>query len=130
MPKNNQGIYQRSDNTEWIMGEALTNLFVGLGRFRRGEKLSAMKFVQSFSLDRLIDLIHILNEPKHNMADKYMPDRRLESRFPMSEPLLTSFCQGYTKTPESALAQLNWLEANFTVNECIAGEIRRLAQVN
>lgn len=30
--------------TQWLVGEALTNLYVGLARFRRGEKLSAARF--------------------------------------------------------------------------------------
>lgn len=126
-PKNMQGRYQRSDNPDWIIGEAVTNLYVGLCRYRRGEKLSGMKFVQSFALDRVIDLIHIQNQPSHEMADPYMPDRRLESRFEFTESLLSSFCQGYEKTAESALAQLNWLEAHFSVNQAIANEVRRLA---
>ncbi len=126
-PQNMQGRYHRSDNIDWIIGEAVTNLYVGLCRFRRGEVLSGMKFVQNFAVDRIVDLLHLKNQPKHDMADPYMPDRRLESRFPMATSVLTNFCQGYDKTIESALAQLNWLESNFSVNQAIANEIRRLA---
>ena len=125
-PSNNAGRYQRSDNIEWIIGEAVTNLYVGLCRFHRGERLSAMKFVQSFSVDRILDLLHI-QQPASDFEDQYMPDRRLEFRFPMSEPLMATFCQGYQHTPDSAVAQLTWLQKNFEVNSCIAREIRRLA---
>jgi lincosamide nucleotidyltransferase B/F len=39
-----------------LLGEALTNLYVGLGRFHRGEKLSAMRFIQGYAVDRVIEL--------------------------------------------------------------------------
>jgi hypothetical protein len=31
---------------DWLLGEALTNLYVGLNRDKRGEKLSATRFIQ------------------------------------------------------------------------------------
>ncbi|MBU2863628.1 hypothetical protein KO489_07235 [Reinekea forsetii] len=127
-PTSTQGVYQRSDDIEWILGEALTNLYVGLGRYQRGEKLSAFKFVQSFALDRLIDLCHIQWTPKQNSQDIFMPDRRLENRFEAAEALIDQCAQGYSKTIESALAQLQWLEEHFEVNGAIAGEIRRLGK--
>jgi hypothetical protein len=126
-PTSKLGIYQRSEDIEWILGEALTNLYVGLGRYQRGEKLSAFKFVQSFALDRLIDLCHIKWTPQQSNADIFMPDRRIENRFEEIEILLTQCAQGYSNTIESALAQLEWLERNFKVNRFIAEEIRRVA---
>jgi hypothetical protein len=126
-PTNNAGIYERNDNIEWIIGESLTNLYVGLGRYCRGEKLSAMKFVQSFSLDRLIDLIHLQQPNNDKWVDQYMPDRRLEARFNTIEDTLARCCQGYQHTPESALAQLDWLEKHYEINTAIAREIRNLA---
>ena len=126
-PSNNSGAYNRSDDIEWLLGESLTNLYVGLGRYRRGEKLSAMKFVQSFSLDRVLDLWHILKTEEPGWVDQYMPDRRIEQRFEHIEDLLSGFCQGYDKTPESALAQLQWLQESIQVNDYIASEIVRLA---
>lgn len=41
---------------DWLVGEALTNLFVGLGRFWRGEQLAAHRLVQVAALDRLLEL--------------------------------------------------------------------------
>lgn len=40
----------------WLIGEALTNLYVGLGRFWRGERLAAHRLVQVAALDRLLEL--------------------------------------------------------------------------
>jgi len=126
-PTDSRGQYNRNDDINWIIGESLTNLFVGLGRYRRGEKQSAFNFVQSFSIDRILDLIHLTQPTAEGLVDIYMPDRRIESRIPTSENLLKQFCQGYSKTPESALAQLNWLEKNFDINPVISVEIRQLA---
>ena len=126
-PSNHSGHYQRSDDVPWIVGESITNLYVGLCRYQRGEKLSGFKFVQNFSLDRLIDLVHIQQTAAAGHADRYMPDRRIEQRFPSTESLLAKWCQGYEKTIDSALAQLEWLEENFDVHPVIANEIRRLA---
>ncbi len=41
---------------EWRLGEALTNLYVGMGRFRRGEKLSAARFIQNYAVDQVLNL--------------------------------------------------------------------------
>ena len=41
---------------EWSLGEALTNLYVGLSRLRRGEKLSAMRLIQYHAVDRILEL--------------------------------------------------------------------------
>jgi hypothetical protein len=128
-PLNHSGSYERSDNVDWILGEALTNLYVGLGRYCRGEKLSGFKFVQSFALDRLVDLIYLTRDASTVELDQYMPDRRLEQRFAGIESEMTQFAQGYSKTPESALAQLDWLEQNFSINPVIADEIRTLAHI-
>ena len=127
-PISTQGHYRRSEDTDWIIGEALTNLYVGLGRYCRGEKLSAMKFVQNYALDRLIDLRHLQTGPRAGQVDPFMPDRRLEQHFPDIESQLASFCQGYLNTPESALAQLDWLEQHYDINRVIAADIRRLAE--
>ena len=42
---------------EWYVGEALTNLYVGLHRDRRGERLSGMRLIQVHAVDRLIGLL-------------------------------------------------------------------------
>lgn len=123
-----QGRYEKNNDPEWILGEALTNLYVGLSRFCRGEKLSSFKFVQSYALDRVVDLI-MLKEHANAAAtqDLFMPDRRFESRYPCVADKIKEFCQGYGYCRESATAQLSWLKKNFNVNDFLADEILRLA---
>jgi lincosamide nucleotidyltransferase B/F len=111
---------------EWQLGEALTNLLIGLKRFRRGEKLSGSRFVQSYALDRLLDLAGLIEDEQPYFKDKFGNDRRFERRFPRVSERLPEFVQGYERTPESALAILEFLEQHFEVNVAIAREIRTL----
>ncbi|MFZ5993227.1 MAG: hypothetical protein ACOYW9_15870 [Deinococcota bacterium] len=112
---------------EWHLGEALTNLYVGLKRYRRGEKLSAMRFVQGFALDRVLELASVLETEQPARRDPFNNERRLEQRFPRFSARLPELAQGYERTPESALAQLAFLEQHFEVNTTMAREIRALA---
>ncbi|HNX49857.1 MAG TPA: hypothetical protein PLS53_13875 [Thermoanaerobaculaceae bacterium] len=116
--------------TEWLLGEALTNLLVGLGRFHRGEKLSAMRLVQGHALDRLVELTRLVEEERPGLRDAFNPDRRVELWLPLLAGELPRFAQGYDHTPESALAILDFLEHHFQVNTSIAAAIRSLAASN
>lgn len=110
------------------LGEALTNLYVGLGRFRRGERLSGSRFVQQLALDRVLELIaRVETDVQPTRRDGFNAERRFEQRFPLHASLISSFAQGMDATPASALAILGFLEQHFAVNSGIAAAIRRLA---
>ena len=111
----------------WLLGEALTNLYVGLARFRRGEKLSATRFIQQFAVDRVLDLLPA-PENSHIPADPFSPERRMEARHPELAAHLPSFVQGYERSPQSALAILDFLEERFEVNPALAAAIRGMAE--
>lgn len=111
---------------EWIIGEALTNLYVGLGRDRRGEHLSAFRFIQHYAVDRLIELSADIEKAQKVLQDEFSPERRYEQRSPMTEKLLPGWMQGYEHNPESALSILAFLEQNCEVNPAIAAEIKKL----
>lgn len=113
-------------SVEWQLGEALTNLLIGLKRFRRGERLSGSRFVQSYALDRVLDLAELIEQESPYFKDQFGNERRLERRFPGISQRLPNFVQGYQHTPESALAILEFLERHFAVNPAIAREIRTL----
>ncbi|CAK2140707.1 Streptomycin adenylyltransferase [Vibrio crassostreae] len=112
-----------ANSQDWIIGEALTNLYVGMSRYNRGEKLSGSRFVQSYALDRLIDLVDQTESSQPEFVDEFMFDRRLEARFPKFAQLLPTFTQGYERTAESALAQLEFLNAHFNVNQAMRSRI-------
>lgn len=114
-------------SVEWLVGEAVTNLYVGLCRYQRGEKLSAARFIQQYAVDRVLDLAPRIEAAQPGCADSFAPERRFELRFPTTAAALPSMVLGYDRSPASALAILAWLEAHFPVNAALAALVRRLA---
>lgn len=113
---------------DWLIGECLTNLYVGLGRYRRGEKLSAMRFVQGYAVDRVLDLAKMLYSEESIFVDPFMVERRIEKRFPVLATIIPAMMQGYEKTPESAEAILAFLNAHFEINHFMKQFIEALIQ--
>lgn len=111
---------------EWQLGEALTNLYVGMGRYRRGEKLSAARFIQGFAVDRVLELAAAVETEAPVYRDQYMNERRFEKRFPVTTEHLAEFVQGYERTPESARAILDFLDQHFKVNPHLKNAILEL----
>jgi hypothetical protein len=100
----------RLPSEEWIVGEALSCLFVGMQRWHRGERLSAARFVQSHALDRLLELDALrAGEPATQGADPFNRERRLEQRRPTLAGELSALLPGYAHTPAAALAMLDAL---------------------
>lgn len=112
--------------TAWLVGEAVTCLYVGLCRYRRGEKLSAQRFVQHYAVDRIVDLAARIETERPAFRDPFSGERRFEERFPGIAAGLPGFVQGYDRTPESAGAILAWLAARFPVDPALAREIELL----
>ena len=111
---------------EFLLGEALTNLYVGVARDLRGEKLTAMRFIQGYAVDRILDLTELHRAVPVGSRDAFGLERRFEQRHPEAAARLPDFLQGYARNRESALAILDYLESNFEVNRMMVGEIRRL----
>ncbi|MDX2176953.1 MAG: hypothetical protein SF028_10850 [Candidatus Sumerlaeia bacterium] len=113
---------------EWIVGELLSNLYVGLCRYRRGEKWTAMQFVQSHAAHRLAELVALADGGERPGGDPYSIDRRFEARHPEAERIFAECLPGYGRTPEAALAFLRFLDRiGEPVDPAIRGEIERLA---
>jgi hypothetical protein len=102
--------------TEWLIGEALTNLYVGLLREHRGERLSAMRFIQGYAVDRILVLAGRLQPATGAQQDPFSIERRYERRYPEMISLLPSLLQGYERNQESALAALAFLDRHFELN--------------
>jgi hypothetical protein len=109
-----RGLPPTTDET-WIVGEALSNLLVGLLRWHRGERLSAQRFVQSYALDRLIELDALRRRPPS--GDVFSVERRIEQRQPALAALLPALAPGYLHTPQAALALLQALDERGAVLE-------------
>ncbi len=114
----------QSRSIEWLIGEALTNIYIGLLRNARGEKLSAMRFIQGHAVDRILELAEAVETacPREDVGavsistDPFSQDRRFEQRFPNMALHLPKLLQGYSKNRESALAALLFLDAHFEIN--------------
>ncbi|MFC5471335.1 hypothetical protein ACFPPD_21845 [Cohnella suwonensis] len=117
----------RRDSADFPLNEALTNLYVGLCRYARGEKLSAVRFVQGYAVDSILSVLHLLEPEVEYFPDKFGNERRLEKRFPDFATRVGDMIQGYGKLPESALRILDFLEESYPVNAKLSDEIRRLA---
>ena len=101
---------------EESLGEILTNLYVGLGRYYRGERLSAFRFIQGYAVDRILELAPRLEAAQAAHRDPFGPERRFEQRYPTVAQELPRFMQGYDRTPESAAAILAFLERHWAVD--------------
>lgn len=117
-----------STDIEWLVGEAVTNIYVGLGRYHRGEKLSAQQFIQNYAFQRILDLAALREEAAAGLVDVFVRERRLEQRYPALAAELPRLQAGYERIVESAQAALEWLDRNFGVNAAIRREILLLCR--
>lgn len=116
---------------DWLVGEALSNLIVGLQRHARGERLAAMRMVQVHALDRVLEFLE--QQPAEPCApasrDPFNVDRRIETRSPRVALSLPAWAGGYEHTVPAALALLAALEAHSAVPPEVAAHVRTLATV-
>jgi len=117
---------QRPD-IPWLVGEALSNLLVGLQRHARGERLAAMRMVQVHALDRVLELLEHQAPALSAARDPFSVDRRVEQRLADGEATLARWAPGYQGTCDAALALLDALEARVSVPAVMASRIRALA---
>jgi hypothetical protein len=114
------------DYPEYHLNEAVTNLYVGLHRDARGERLIATRFIQSYAIERLLDYLELTGAAGARQ-DAFVIERGVERRFPPDVLPLARMVPGYDRNREAALAILEWLEARVDVPPTLAAEIRRLA---
>lgn len=113
-------------SVEWSLGEALTNLYAGLCRDRRGERLAAMRLIQLHAVDRLLELAERIDPAAPSPRDPFALERRYEQRHPRTAQALPSFAQGYERSVESARAILGFLDEHFEVNPAMRRAILEL----
>jgi hypothetical protein len=119
-------------SSAWLVGEALSNLVVGLQRHARGEKLAAMRMIQVYALDRVLEFLETLqpdaNEPR-SVRDPFNVDRRIEMRSSQIDLALPVCAGGYERTVAAALALLAVLEMREVVPQYMGEHIRVLAKL-
>jgi hypothetical protein len=111
----------------WLVGEALSNLLIGLQRHARGERLAAMRLVQVHALDRVLELLERSEGQAAVPRDPFNVDRRVEQRLPATAPNLARWAPGYEGTPAAALALLAAIETRADVPAALSARIRALA---
>jgi hypothetical protein len=87
----------RATDARWLIDEILSNLYVGLHRWLRGEHLAALRMIQGEALDNLLRL--------RGAKDPFSPARRAES----GGLDLSVMAGGYDATPAAAEAILGAL---------------------
>ena len=85
---------------DWLVGQFLTSLLVGVGRHRRGERLSGRQLVASGALGHLVALLAKHAGSSSQALDSLDPLRRFESAFPELGRRLGALLE--RETPEMA----------------------------
>jgi hypothetical protein len=112
------------------VGEALTNLFVGLHRELRGERLAAVRLIQVHAVDRLLTFLDLRGEASAPRQDPFAVERGAEARLAPARLPLAAMVTGYERNADAALAILDWFEArpDAEVDSSLAAAIRGLAR--
>jgi len=113
------------DTVEFHLNEALTNLYVGLHRELRGERLTAARFIQNYAVDRVIALLN-LTAPAGHRRDPFEASRRVEQAYPPDVLPLAAMVPGYEHNRAAARFTFDWLCQRFAVAPVIAAAIRQL----
>ncbi|BDX04781.1 hypothetical protein [Planctobacterium marinum] len=116
-----------SQDVPFLLGELLTNLYVGLCRYQRGEMCSAQRFVQVYAMDRLISLLDLtLTETDLQKRDPFCIDRRAEQRHRQVAQHLSGFLSDAARLPETVVNMLDFVKQRFPVDSAMEANIREL----
>lgn len=99
--------------------EALTNLYVGLLRERRGERLAGFELIQVSAVNNVL-------KAHGETSDPFNPTRRVEVQHPEMIAFLEQGVLGYGRSVEAAAAILAYIEERHPVNATLKREIERL----
>ena len=99
----------------YAYNEALTNLLVGMMRYRRGERLAGARLIQVHAIDRLLATLEDPSGPLPPSVDPFSLDRRIEFRHPEIVPLLQDVVIDLDHLPQATLALLAYLEVRMEI---------------
>lgn len=106
IPAQPETLYGGETSDSKRFGMFLCNLLVGVGRYRRGEKLSGHQFVKSYALQHLVTLLEkYLEAPNKGLLDNLDPWRRFERVFPETGVALTQILNA--EVPHAAVLMLD-----------------------
>lgn len=113
------------DTEEFHLNEALTNLYVGLHRELRGERLAAFRFIQVYAMDRVLALLRLDPAVQWQQRDVFEASRRAEC---MPGVPFADMVPGYGKNAAAAAETLAWLESRYPVDAVIGEAIHGLLE--
>jgi hypothetical protein len=111
---------------EHEVGEAITNLYVGLHRDLRGERLTATRFIQGYAVDRWVTVLDHLGLGRGARQDVFVVDRGVERRFGPELLPLADLVPGYERNAHAAATLLGLLEAHVELDPTIVAAVRDL----
>jgi lincosamide nucleotidyltransferase len=123
-----QPVPWRPESKEWLIGEIVTCLYVGLCRYRRGEQLSAWRFVQGHAFTLLLELIEF--DRSDPTLDVFSKERRFEQRHPEWPAHLSRLLTGYDRVVASAQEMLAYLDQHYAVQPEIKRAILNLCRAH
>lgn len=112
------------DTVDFHLNEALTNLYVGLLRELRGERLAATRFIQGHAVDRVLSLLR-LESGEGWQRDPFDATRRVESGYAGPLPL-AEMIPGYGANASAAAATLGWLRERHRTDPHLTAAIEAL----
>ena len=83
LKQNSAGQTSNPSEDNILFGMFITNLLVGVGRYKRGERLNGHEFVKLYAVADLLKLLEkYLPAPTKSLLDNFNPWRRFERVFP------------------------------------------------
>lgn len=113
------------DTEEFHLNDALANLYLGLHRELRGERLSAARMIQGHAVNAVIALLRI-GGGEIPYRDPFDASRRVERAYPPDVLPLAAMVPGYERNVAAADFILAWLGKRYPVPAGIGDPIREL----
>ena len=114
------------DTVDFHRDEALTNLYVGLHRELRGERLTAMRFIQVYAVDRVLALVRLDPASRLDHPDHFESTRRIEQADLPTDLPLHRMVPGYEHNVDAARAVLDWLTTHHVTHPVMTRAVLRL----
>ena len=108
------------------VGEAITNLYVGLHRDLRGERLTATRFIQGYAVDRWVTILGLLGLGSGPQQDVFAIDRGAERRFAPDLLPLADLVPGYERNAHAARTLLGLLERHVELDPAMLAAVRQV----
>lgn len=114
------------DTIDVHLNEALTNLYVGLHRELRGERLAAMRFIQVYAVDQILALERLNPATVWSQPDPFDATRRAERVISDQQLPLHQMIPGYRHNARAAATSLHWLRRVHEPEPAIVTAIQEL----